>query len=51
MARKMFRLDQIPTVTVGTKKFTTKASLEHWLLQGQPVTPNLLEIGARIAGA
>jgi hypothetical protein len=31
MARAMFRLGQIPTVMVGTRKLTTKALLAAWM--------------------
>jgi excisionase family DNA binding protein len=32
--RKMFRLGQIPTIMVRTRKLTTKALLERWLEHG-----------------
>ena len=46
MTRTMFRLDQIPTVMVGTMRLTTKALLDEWMSDRQPGTgpvkaPNL----------
>ncbi len=38
MTRTMFRLDQIPTVMVGTMRLTTKALLDEWMRR--PVTPH-----------
>ncbi len=51
LAQAAVRNGQIPSFMFGKCRRVSRSGLQHWLLQGQPVTPNVLEIGARIAGA
>ncbi len=45
LAQKAIRTGQIPSVVIGSGRMVSRDALARWLLQGQPVTPNVLEIG------